>query len=174
MNRAATMNETAFASFYEATKRQLWRYILSAVGDRSEADDIFQEAYVRLLQHEVRASGDEGRKAYLYRIAQNLIRDHWRRKSRTRKRFAEGAEEQASAPAAAAADARHDVADALRELAPQQRSMLWLAYVEAYTHKEIAALLKVKEQSVKVLLYRARQKLLEIFKHRGITPEATQ
>jgi RNA polymerase sigma-70 factor (ECF subfamily) len=167
------MDEAAFASFYEATKRQLWLYVVHAVGDSSTADDIFQDTYVRFLQHEVRASGEEGRKAYLYRIAANLIRDHWRRRGRARKRFVEEHEEQAAAPAAETADARHDVAEALRQLAPQQRSMLWLAYVEACTHKEIAALLRVREGSVKVLLYRARQKLLEIFKHRGITPEAT-
>ena len=41
----------------------------------------------------------------------------------------------------------------------QERTMLWLAYVEQASHREIASALSIKEGSVRVLLSRARQKM---------------
>ena len=55
-----------------------------------------------------------------------------------------------------------DMTDAFRELKPQQRSILWMAYVEEFNHREIAQASGVKEKSVKVLLFRARKALAAI------------
>ena len=166
------IDERAFASFYESTKQQLWLYIVHIVHDHDVADDIFQESYIRFLQHTPREQHEQAMKSYLYRITTNLINDHWRKQKRARKWFSTETEDVQATNGIQHIDARHDIADALQHLAPQQRSMVWLAYVEEYTHKEIAEMLKVKEHSVKVLLHRAKQKLLEIFKHKGITSEA--
>jgi RNA polymerase sigma-70 factor (ECF subfamily) len=167
----AHIDESSFASFYDSTKRQIWLYIVKIVEDASAADDIFQETYIKFLQHTPRERNERAMKSYLYRIATNLINDHWRRKKRTRKWFSAEFGEPEAQNGTEAIDMRHDIKDALRHLAPPQRAMVWLAYVEEYTHREIADMLKVKENSVKVLLHRAKQKLLEIFKHKGITPE---
>ena len=59
-------------------------------------------------------------------------------------------------------------------MSPQQRSLLWLAYVEGYRHDEIASMLKLREKSVRVLLYRARRKLSEICRSMGIHKEEVQ
>jgi RNA polymerase sigma-70 factor, ECF subfamily len=173
MTTSPNMDETAFASFYESTKHQLWLYIMKVAQDASVTDDMFQETYIRFLQRPAREKDERAMKSYLYRIATNLINDHWRRLKRDRKWFAGDAAEAPAANGAGQVEARQDIADALGHLAPQQRSMVWLAYVEEYTHREIAEMLKVKESSVKVLLHRAKQKLLEIFKHKGMTSEAT-
>jgi RNA polymerase sigma-70 factor (ECF subfamily) len=61
-----------------------------------------------------------------------------------------------------------DMTKALSQLDPKQRSLLWLAYVEGFDHKEIAAATNVKEKSVRVLLFRARQTLVGILIHAGI------
>ena len=55
-----------------------------------------------------------------------------------------------------------DMTEAFGELKPQQRSLLWLAYVEGFDHREIADAAGVKEKSVKVLLFRARKALAGI------------
>ena len=52
-----------------------------------------------------------------------------------------------------------DVTRAMGRLRVQERTMLWLAYVEQASHREIASALSIKEGSVRVLLSRARQKL---------------
>jgi RNA polymerase sigma-70 factor (ECF subfamily) len=49
-------------------------------------------------------------------------------------------------------------------LKPKQRMLLWLAYVEGYTYSEIARITHTKENSLKVQLFRAREKLAGILK----------
>jgi RNA polymerase sigma-70 factor (ECF subfamily) len=153
------MEEAAFASLYETTHAALWGYVAKGVRDPVVADDIVQESYVRLLQADVAALDPGPTKAYLYRIATNLMTDHWRR----RKREAAAPEDAADRAAHPAPDdamaAGPDVEQALAGLAPRERSLLWLAYVEGHAHREIAEILSVREKSVRVLLHRARKKM---------------
>ena len=61
-----------------------------------------------------------------------------------------------------------DVARSFGQLAPRERAMLWLAYVEGSGHEEIAQSLGVRTGSMKVLLFRARRKLRDLLsKERG-------
>jgi RNA polymerase sigma-70 factor (ECF subfamily) len=55
-----------------------------------------------------------------------------------------------------------DLTRAMGQLKPRERSLLWLAYAEGSSHREIAATLGVKLASVKLLLFRARRKLAAI------------
>ena len=160
------MQEAAFASFYEATYRLLWAYVVKGVREGSVADDITQEAYVRLLQ--VDTAGLETRqvKAYLYRIATNLVHDHWRRGRR------EAPDDAVEARTKAARDPqldlRLDVHEAFERLSPNQRELLWLAYVEGFGHRDIARVTNVGEKSVRVLLFRARTRFAELLRSMGI------
>ncbi len=60
---------------------------------------------------------------------------------------------------ATASDRLTDFTRAMAELQPRERAMLWLAYAEGASHREIAATLGVGEGSMKTLLFRARRKL---------------
>jgi RNA polymerase sigma factor (sigma-70 family) len=51
-----------------------------------------------------------------------------------------------------------------KRLKPKQRMLLWLAYVEGYSYSEIAQMTDTKENSLKVQLFRAREKLANILK----------
>jgi RNA polymerase sigma-70 factor (ECF subfamily) len=53
-------------------------------------------------------------------------------------------------------------------LKPQERDLLWLAYVEGFDHREIAAALHLAEKSVLVLLFRARPKLARLLEKEKI------
>ena len=57
-------------------------------------------------------------------------------------------------------------------LKPQERSLLWLAYVEGASHAEIADILSLQEGSIKVLLSRARHRLSTALAAKGLTAEA--
>ena len=46
-------------------------------------------------------------------------------------------------------------------LSAQERAILWLAHVEEMSHKEIGAILGVKEKSVRVIVFRARERAKE-------------
>lgn len=161
------MEEPAFAAWYETTFPALWAYVVRSVGDRTLADDIAQEAFVRLFQADTRGLQPPQLKAYVYRIATNLMHDHWRRSGRE-VQDDDAALEQPSPEGEENVALRLDVAQAFDQLAPNQRMLLWLAYVEGYGHRDIAGLMNLREKSVRVLLFRARHRLADLLRQVGI------
>ena len=79
------MDEDAFRLFYERTARPVWAYLSRLSGDARLADDLLQEVYYRFLRANVIHESDAHRRNYLFRIATNLVRDHWRRAGRERR-----------------------------------------------------------------------------------------
>ena len=73
------MNNEAFAGFYERSARPLWAYLARVSSDPALADDLMQESYVRFLCASRADDGEVASRRYLFRIATNLLRDHWRR-----------------------------------------------------------------------------------------------
>jgi RNA polymerase sigma-70 factor (ECF subfamily) len=160
------MDEQAFQVFYRQTSRPLWAYVSRVLGDRSQADDILQEAYLRLLRSRPSTTDPQELRAIVYKIASNLIVDHWRRARRERP-SAEVVE--ADVPVESADVARRvDFERVFRQLRPQERAMMWLAYVEGSDHREIAEAVGVKEKSVRVLLFRARKRLAVLLEAGGL------
>lgn len=166
--RAGSISEAEFNRFYEVNSGDLWRYIARMTGDSTLADDVFQKAFFRFLRSNPPA-GDTGHlRALLYRIATNLVIDHWRHQKREREWFS-----MAPAPNAAPreADFGRDVRRLLSGMKPQERALLWMAHAEEMSHAEIGEALGVGEKSVKVLLFRARKKFADVLRNHGITAE---
>jgi RNA polymerase sigma-70 factor (ECF subfamily) len=160
---AETLSREAFDEFYNRTARALRSYICRVSGSATLADDILQESYIRLLN--APPLEEAQRKSYLYRTATNLITDHRRAQSRRRRWW------QLTAPVAEAVaspvEVTSDVERLFARLAPQERALLWLAYVDGASHREIAGVLGLKEASVKVLLFRARRKMEALLREHG-------
>ena len=157
------MDEDAFRLFYERTARPVWAYLSRMSGDSRLADDLLQEAYYRFLRANVTHESDAHRRNYLFRIATNLVRD-LRRRPRVDERIAEGGAQAdhvdpQSADAANGAVRRLDLARSMARLKPRERDLLWLAYAQGSSHKEIADTLGLKTASIKPLLFRARRRL---------------
>jgi len=157
------MDEDAFRAFYDRTARSLWSYLARISGDSQVADDLLQEAYYRFLRTKIAWEGESHRRAYLFRIATNLVRDG-RRRARTGQTVplpdSDHAELGASGGDIAERVARRaDLKRAMGKLRPRDRALLWLAYAQGHAHTEIAETLGVKTGSVKPLLFRARRKL---------------
>ncbi|MEO8276816.1 MAG: sigma-70 family RNA polymerase sigma factor [Thermoanaerobaculia bacterium] len=154
-----------FARFYEATKMALRRYLAAAARDPAVADDLTQEAFLRLYTARIAFADDAHRRNYLFRIGSNLLRDHWRARRRATLPLDEAfpAGEPQAAPEPDAAE-RRDLLRALDALAPRDRQLLWLAHIEQLSHREIAQVSGLASTSVRVLLFRARQRLAERLK----------
>jgi RNA polymerase sigma-70 factor (ECF subfamily) len=159
------LDEAGFEVFHARTSRPLWAYLRRIGGGPEAADDALQEAYLRFLTHPPTPESDERtRKAYLYRIATNLVRDRWRHNERERLGLDRFLVHLASRSGSRDADARLDFGEAFHQLPSRERALLWLAHVEGYEHREIAGILGLKETSIRVLLFRARQRLAQIMK----------
>ena len=165
---AFEMDEEAFRSFYDRTARSLWAYLSRLTGDPAQADDLLQETYYRFLRAKATHESDSHRRHSLFRIATNLSRDAHRRRKADPLRHADDAESEAlGLPVGdVSAEMRLDqqaqsavVQQALQQLTPRERSMLWLAYAQGSSHREIAEAVGVKAPSVKQLLFRARRKM---------------
>jgi RNA polymerase sigma-70 factor (ECF subfamily) len=151
------MDEQAFQSFYSGTARPLRAYIARALGDLNDVDDVAQESYLRLLRMPTAPDDPKQLRRLLFRIATNIMNDEWRRK----RRAANAADQTVPEPSRPDPDTtlRLDMTRVFQQLKPQQRQMMWLAYVEGADHREIATTLGVRERSVRVLLHRARRRL---------------
>ena len=160
---AHALSHQEFEAFYAQTARSLRSYICRIAGGSALADDIVQESYIRLLV--APPMGEEHRKRYLYRTATNLVTDQWRAQTRYRKWWRLGLRRQEAATHGV--ELASDIERLFQQIAPQERALLWLAYVEGADHREIAAILQLKEKSVKVLLFRARRKMEAILKDHG-------
>jgi RNA polymerase sigma-70 factor (ECF subfamily) len=152
--------EQEFRLLYERSARPLRAYLYRMLNDASRADDILQETYLRFLQARLPADMTEDhRKNYLFRIATNLLHNE----ACARKTVE-------LTDCAGPSNAPEKVLDSVRyleQLPPRQRELLWLAYVEEFTHKEIAGMLGIKAPSVRPMLARARERLSEILKEGG-------
>ena len=158
-NEASRMDQSTFRDFYLKTAPALRGYLCHSCGSVELAEDIMQEAFLRFMRTAPSDMEEKAMKSYLYRTAESLLIDHWRRAKRSRglldhwfrnKKTVERHKDHES------------VSAAFGGLKPQQQSLLWLAYVEGFDHREIAEATGVKEKSVKVLLFRAKKALTAI------------
>ncbi len=169
------MDEQSFRVFYDQTARPLRAYLVSAAGNQALADDLMQEAYFRLLRSGFTTDDDRHRKNYLFRIATNLIRDHFRRR---RPLVSSESAPEAVADSAQRLDERvhqqRDFARVMGELKMREQQLLWLAYVEGSSHSEIATVLGLKATSIRSMLFRARRRLAELLRSRDLAPGARE
>jgi RNA polymerase sigma-70 factor, ECF subfamily len=163
------MDQAQFRAFYQKTAPALRAYICRSCGAADLADDILQDAFLRFLRAAPAALSEPQMRSYLYRTAESLIADHWRRWKREQRWEVESLFQKEAPPNHEMGD---DMTRAFRELKPEHRSLLWLAYVEGCDHREIAAARGVQEKSVRVLLFRARKALAAILERAGLGPEA--
>lgn len=147
---------------YLRHRSELFAFALHATRDRALAEDIVQEAFVRLLSEQA-AGGMPGRpRAWLYRVAANLLTSRGRRQ-----RVAEHwqpwvATDELSdlgPDGIVLARERHgDLADALALLTPAARAGLVLA-ARGYSGREVAATIGRTDAATRTLLCRARGRL---------------
>jgi RNA polymerase sigma-70 factor (ECF subfamily) len=167
------MDNEAFAAFYERSARPLWAYLARVSFDPALADDLMQESFVRFLCAAHPLDGEVASRRYLFRIATNLLRDHWRRHRSTP--IDEIPEELfATRGHAPQSDAQIMLGPALAQLRPRDRQLLWLAYAEGYSHREIADVTGLASASIRLLLFRARHKVARLLRQESMKSAGAQ
>ena len=163
-----SLDEQTFNEFYAKTSPSLLAYLSRVSGNRTVAHDLLQEAYYHFLRTRLPGMDNAGTKSYLFRIATNLLRDHFRAAKRQRLPLPEAPPD---ADASERIQLRSDLEPVFLELKPRERELLWLAYVEGYSHQEVAEILGLKALSIRLLLSRCRRKLARMLRERGLGPE---
>ncbi len=161
-------DEQAFATLMRRHKGWVYRFIRNYVGNRDEAHDLVQEAFVAAWRALPRFDPGRPFPIWLRRIALNKCRDHARRAAVRRAAmslFTVSIEDSNSAPAPdAAADPSHvlnELEIAVAQLPRGLKEPLVLTMLEGLTHKEAANLLGITSKAVEVRVYRAKRRLLE-------------
>jgi RNA polymerase sigma-70 factor (ECF subfamily) len=163
---ARRLDPDQFAAFYGRSARPLWAYLARASGDPALADDLMQESYVRFLSAGYAVDGEVAARMLLFRIASNLLRDHWRRPRTTPIDDLPPAQA-AARETSAQSDARLTLSPALAKLRPSDRQLLWLAHAENYSHREIAQITGLASTSIRLLLFRARRQMAHLLQKEG-------
>lgn len=164
MRRAGAGDAQAFAVLVEAHARRPHRIAWRMLGDAAEAEDVAQEACLRLWKEAPRWTGQGGGvPAWLARVATNLCLDRLRRRARlSDEDVPERADPAPLAEETLAEDQeRARVRAALAELPERQRAAVVLTYYEELSNLDAAAAMDMNIKAFESLLLRARRALRE-------------
>jgi len=132
------------------------------VDDRTAAEDLVQEAFIRLARNAYRIRDEERAAAYLRSIVINLARDHNRRGLVSFRHRPPAAPDARSAEEhAAETEGRQEVVEALRALPRRQRDCVALRYYLELSIPDIAETLGVSVNSVKTHLQRGLRSMAQ-------------
>lgn len=152
-----TESDDGFDRFFDEHRDRLYRALWLVARDRSVAEEVTQDAFLKVWERWSRVRGLDDPAGYLYRTGLNLLRNRRRRAALALRRIVH-----ASPPAddaMAAVDARDVVVRALGTLTPRERSALVLTDLLDMTSEDAARALGVRASTVRVLAGRARAAL---------------
>jgi RNA polymerase sigma-70 factor, ECF subfamily len=145
----------AVGELFRGVHPKLAGWIRRLVEDDDTAHEIASETFVRLLTRRPRLGSPQ---SYVFKIAANLIRDHWRKAERER-RAIQGMIAGAAADPVTYPGQDVDVRDLIASLPPRLREPFLLHYYGGFMVREVATLLQRPEGTIKADLFAARGKL---------------
>lgn len=151
-----------FGAFYKDYKKMLFSYIMRMTGDYYLASDIMQESFTRYLE---KYSGQLPKASLLFTIARNALFDH----SRIRARNTGLTEDLIDRSRSQEADLMvkqeyRQVLKAMQRLNPDERDILALAISDGLSYRDVASIVGISVENVKVKVHRTRHKLKKILR----------
>ena len=160
-----------FWAIYDSYYPRVVHYANSMLHDRSAADDVVQETFMRVQKNLATVREPEKVPAWVFRVAHNLCIDHLR--ARASSRIETGAEPDAMCAGrdtgSIDTDLEHKqmsscVREKIEQLPENHRAIILLSDIMELSQQEIADILGIQVGAVKVRLHRARTKLRAILK----------
>ncbi len=171
VRRSQAGDAKAFAMLVTEHQRFVYNLALRSLGDANEAEDVAQEAFVRAWQALPRFQGQAQFKTWLYRIVANLC---FTRLPRLRRELAALSQEQVmdlpsdplTDPAAdmEATERRAFLHRQIEALPESYRLLVTLRFQQELSYEEIASIVSLPLGTVKVGIFRARQRLREAWR----------
>ncbi|MBU6335733.1 MAG: sigma-70 family RNA polymerase sigma factor [Chloroflexi bacterium] len=180
--RAQRGDRAAFTEMMSYYQNYVYSIAMSVVKDPADAEDLTQEAFIRLLRVLPQYNGDSRFSTWLYRLVINLGRDELRRRSRrVRPALSAPTTDDAPDPVAEIVDddrqvdppsavilseMQHEMRQAILQLDEQYRTVLTLHYFDDMKYEEISKVLNIPLNTVKSHIRRGKERLMAIiYKH---------
>ena len=163
--RQVVRSEASVAAAMQTWGPHVWRLALMQAPTRQDAEEVYQDVFVRYATEPTRFADDEHLKAWLLRVTVNRCRDCWRTSARHQAMSIDDfAESLASgAPGAEAHLLKNESSQrllcAVRALPPKLRAVVHLYYGEELPCERIADVLNITPSAVRMRLKRAREQL---------------
>ena len=163
IRRARQRDADAFSELYRRHVQRIFRYVLLRVGDETVAEDLTSEVFVRALES-LGAYEDRGAPfaAWLYRIANARVIDHWRSAQRAEVSLDAGDTDVVFEMPARDVIVYKTLAESLARLTSVQQEVIILKFVEGYDTAEVAQITGRTEGAVKALQHRALASLARL------------
>ena len=160
-------DEQAFREIVRRLEGRVAATVIGMLGPGPEADDVGQEAFVRLYRALPKFRGDSTLASYVTRIAINLCRNEWQRRKRRSDIFVRDESDQSENVPGPAGDAeslpeRDLIRRALLQLDSEYREVIVLRLMDGFSTREAAGILDVPEGTLTSRLARGQMKLRAI------------
>jgi RNA polymerase sigma-70 factor (ECF subfamily) len=166
MSDAARGDLSAFEQLVRRYQVIAWHAAFRLLSDRNDAEDVAQEAFLRILRAAHRYQPTAAFRTYLYRIVTRLCRDHRRKASPSSCPNPDAALSQSLSPEACVVveEERRAVREALASLPARQREAVVLRYYERLSYDEIGKVMGTSRKGVERLLARGRTALADLLR----------
>ena len=164
-SKEAKKNERqeALANLYEEYYDKIARYIFAKLGDQAQAEDLSSEVFLKALRsldsYEERGIA---MKSWLFRIAHNLVVDHFRKTAKHRTLPIDTVEIESEEDPVKTAETNIEfekASQAMKKLTKEQREVLELRFFGGLTSKEIGHILKKNDGAIRQMQHAAVEKL---------------
>ena len=157
MKNNSALNDEAIIRKYSKT---VYKTAYSIVQNKSDADDVFQNVFMKYIKKHPRFNDETHEKAWFIRVtvnaAKSFVTQAWYRNT-----------ESISEQTEYVQNDKTDLDFAMKQLNPRDRAIIYLFYYEGYKTDEIAKMMKMTSVAVRTALSRARNKLKVIFEKEG-------
>ena len=152
------MNTGEYNKCVDLYSDNIFRFVLKSVKDEDTANDLVQDAYMRLWQHVGKVELVSA-KSYLFKIANNLVIDLYRKNKFV---SSDPIQDDSMYYNHEYSDMKEHLDRALDLLSDSQKTVLMLRDYEDYSYEEIGEITGLSESQVKVYIYRARKRMKDI------------
>ena len=167
-NTPSMAMEEEFIKSYDELADVLFRHCYFRLSDRERAKDVVQETFIRTWDYVKKGKDITNLKAFLYRVANNLIIDEYRKKKELsldvlqEDGFDPGVDETGAIQSVS--EGKYALA-ALAKIDPSYRQVIIMRYIDDLSPKEISLILGESENAVSVRIHRGLKRARETFEH---------
>jgi RNA polymerase sigma-70 factor (ECF subfamily) len=168
------LSQPEFRKLYDTVFSILFRVAYRIVNSEEAAEDLCQDAFFRLYEKNMNFPSLDDAKYWLIRVVKNAALNYAKRKERERKAYQKAFREdtrvqETGEAAVLKKEIRAEVQNALNQLPENLRVVLILKEYAELNYKEIGKTLGISEGNVKVRVFRARERLANIFESGSIS-----